>query len=171
MEITKYLELMTSYQINTTIVAILIIAILMTGLFLYHTNDIKPSAIIFLSAILVPILTGLFLLILYEFFNIQPSEKHTLILWTSLFINTINLSMLLERYSKEILKKNFDIDHVTKYHFTATLNLFITILLITFAVSVFVQMDMILILSTTLLVSSIVIWLNHLVARLLLKDK
>ena len=171
MEITKYLELLTTYQINTTIMAILIIALLISGLFLYHTNDIKPSAIIFLSAILVPILTGLFLLILYEFFNIQPSEKHTLILWSSLFINTINLSMLLGRYSKEILRKDFDIDHVTRYHFTATLNLFITILLITFAVSVFVQIDMVLILTTTLLVSSIVIWLNHLVARLLLKDK
>ncbi len=171
MEITTYSELITTYQINTTIVALLIIALLISGLFLYYTNDIKPSAIIFLSAILVPILTGTFLLILYNFTNIQPSEKHTLILWSSLFINTINLSMLLGRYSKEILKKDFDIDHVTRYHFTATLNLFTTILLINIAVSVFVDMKMVLILNLTLLVSSIVIWFNHLVARLLLKDK
>ncbi len=171
MEINKYLELITTYQINTTIVALLIIALLISSLFLYYTNDIKPSAIIFLSVILVPILTGTFLLILYEFFNVQPSEKHTLILWSSLFINTINLSTLLGRYSKEILKKDFDIDHVTRYHFTATLNLFTTILLISFAVSVFVDMNMILILNLTLLVSSIVIWFNHLVSRLLLKEK
>jgi hypothetical protein len=167
----KYLELMTSYQTNATIVAILIIAILISGLFYYYTNDLKPTIIILLSTISVPILTGLLLVVLYEFFNVEPSEKHTLILWSSLFINTINLSMLLGRYSAEVLKKDFDIDHVTRAHFTATLNLFITVLLITAAVSAFVQMNVTIILALTLLVSSTIIWLNHLVARLLLKNK
>jgi len=167
----KYLELMTSYQTNATIVAILIIAILISGLFYYYTNDLKPTIIILLSTISVPILTGLLLVVLYEFFNVEPSEKHTLILWSSLFINTINLSMLLGRYSAEVLKKDFDIDHVTRAHFKATLNLFLTILLITAAVSAFVQMNVTIILTLTLLVSSTIIWLNHLVARLLLKDK
>lgn len=171
MEIMKYLELMTSYQINITFVAILIIAILISGLFLYYTNDIKPTAIIFLSAILVPIITGLSLFILYEYFNVEPSEKHTIILWSSIFINIINLSMLLGRYSSEILQKDFDVDHVTRHHFTATLNLFVTILLITAATSAFLGTNIVIVLSLTLLTSSIVIWFNHIAARFLLKDK
>ena len=79
--------------------------------------------------------------------------------------------MLLGRYSQEILKKDFDIDHVTRRHFTATLNLFVTLLLVTVAVSVFVELNMIIILTMTFLISSMVIWFNHLIARLLLKDK
>lgn len=171
MNISTYLELMTNYQINTTLLALLIVSILISGLFLYYTNDIKPTAIVFFSMILSPILTGLFLLIIYEFSSIQPSEKHTLILWATIFINSINLSTLLGRYSKEIIKKDLDIDHVTRHHFYATLNLSVTLLLITIAVSVFVDIEIIVILSLIFLISSIVIWFNHLVTRFLFKDK
>ncbi len=171
MDITKYFEIITNYQINTTVVAISIIALLISGLFYYYTNNIKPTLILLLSILLVPFLTLTFLLISYEFFNVQPSEKHTLILWSSLFVNTINLSMLIGKYSKEILKKNFDINDVIGYHFIATLNLFVTMLLITFGVSVFVETNIIIILGLTFLISSITIWFNHLFTRFLLKEK
>lgn len=171
MEIFKYLELFTNYQINITLLALLIIALLISGLFLYYTNDFKPTAITFLSILLIPILTGLTLVILYEFFDIQPSEKHTLIMWAALFINTINLSTLVAKYSTEILKKDFDIDHVTRHHFKTTLNLFITVILITGAISAFVELNMLIILIPTALISTISIALNHIIARFLLKEK
>ncbi len=171
MEISNYLELITTYQINTTILALLTIALTISGLFLYHTNDIKTTLISFLSILLAPILTAITLLILYEYLNIQPSEKHSLILWIPLVINTINLSTLIAKYSKEVVKKDFDIDHVTRYHFKATLNLFMTTLLIKIAVCAFTDWNVTIILLSTLVLSSTAIWFNHFVARILLRDK
>ena len=101
----------------------------------------------------------------------MPSEKHSLIFWCTLLISAINLSTLVGKYSVEVVKKDFDIDHVTRHHFSATLNLFVTILLVNIAVSVFVESNILIILLGILLVSSLTIWFNHLIARLLLKDK
>ncbi len=171
MEIYRYIDLLTTYQINTTVIALLIVALFLSGMFYYYTNDFKPTIITFLSILLVPILTGLILLILYNFFDVKPSEKHTIIFWFSLFINTTNLGTLIGRYSKEILEKDFDIDYVTRHHFQATLNLFITILLLSLATTAFVETNMVTIILSTLVVSTAVIWLNHLFARFLLKDK
>ncbi len=167
----EYLELITNYQINITILALLIIAILISGLFLYYTNDFKTTIITFFSTLLIPVLVGGTLFLLYKQFNIEPSEKHTIILWGVLFINIINLSTLIGKYSKEILSKNFDIDHVTRHHFRSTLNLFVTILLLGGASSIFVDTNMLLILLPIMLLSSITIWFNHLIARFLLKEK
>jgi hypothetical protein len=171
MEINQYLELFTRYQISSTILALTILASLIGGLFLYYTNDFKTTIISFLSVLFVPILTGITLILLYNFSSIEPSEKHTLILWFALFINIINLSTLGAKYANEILKKDFDIDHITRYHFSATLNLFVTILLLGGASAVFVELNMLIILIGNIFVSSATIWLNHLIARLLLKDK
>lgn len=171
MEIYRYIDLLTTYQINTTLIALLITALLLSGLFYYYTSDLKPTLLTFLSIVLVPVLTGVVLITLYNFFDTEPSEKHTLILWISLFINTLNIATLIGRYSKEVLEKDFDIVNVTDHHFKATLNLFITILLLSLATVAFVETNMIIIMLSTLIVSSIVIWLNHIFARFLLKDK
>ncbi len=167
----EYFELMTNYQINSLIFTILIVAFVISGLFFYYTNDIKTTAVTFFSILLVPILTGCFLLILYKLFNVIPSEKHSLIFWCTLLISAINLSTLVGKYSIEVVKKGFDIDHVTRHHFSATLNLFVTILLVNIAVSVFVESNILIILLGILIVSSLTLWFNHLIARLLLKDK
>ena len=165
------LELITNYQINITLASLLIIAGLISGLFLYYTNDFKTTIITFLSILFIPILTGITLLILYNSFNIEPSEKHTIILWAILFINTVNLSSLIGKYANEVIQKDFDIDHVTRHHFKSTLNLFVTILLLGGASCIFVDTNMLLILLPIIVISSIVIWINHLIARLLLKEK
>ncbi len=167
----QYLELITSYQITLAVSAILLISGLIGGIFLYYTNDFKTTIITFLSTLLVPILVIITLFILYNYFNVEPSEKHTLILWSVLFINVINLSTLIGKYAKEVLSKNFDIDHVTRHHFKSTLNLFVTILLLGGASSAFVQTNMLLVLVPTILIASIIIWSNHLIARFLLREK
>ncbi len=171
MVIFQYLELVTRYQFSTTILALILLAILISGLFMYYTNDFKTTILSFLSVLLVPTLTALTLIILYNSFDVNPSEKHSLILWFTLFVNIINLGTLIAKYAKEILKKDFDIDHVTRHHFSSTLNLFVTILLLGGASAVFVQVNMLLVLIPAILLSSITIWFNHLIARLLLKDK
>ncbi len=165
------MELLTNFQINSTIIALLIIAGSISAIFLYYTNDFKTTIITFLSTLLVPILVALTLLLLYNQFDVEPSEKHTIILWSALFINVVNLSTLIGKYAREIVSKSFDIDHVTRYHFKSTLNLFITILLLGGASCIFVDTNMLLILLPTILISSIAIWSNHLIARFLLKEK
>ena len=167
----QYLELITNYQTNITILALLLISGIISGIFLYYTNDFKTTIITFLSTLLVPALVAITLFILYNFLKVEPSEKHTLITWSVLFLNTINLSTLIGKYAKEILEKGFDIDHVTRHHFKSTLNLFVTILLLGGASSVFVDTNMLLIIIPTVLITSITIWSNHLIARFLLREK
>jgi hypothetical protein len=165
------MEFFTTYQTITTISSLLVIALIIGGLFLYYTNDIKPAIITFFSMLLIPILSAVTLIILYRFFDVIPSEKHTLIMWSVIFINAINLSVLISKYAKEVLEKDFDIDHVTRHHFKSTLNLFTSILLLLGAVCIFMDANMLIILIPIIVISSIVIWFNHLMARLLLKEK
>lgn len=167
----RYLDFITNYQINITIVALLIIALIVGILFYFYTNDIKPALITFLSVTLVPILTGITLLFLYEVFTITPTEKHILIMWSAIFINILNLGILANKYAVEVTKKDFDIDYVTRYHFKSTLNLFILIILTIGTVSIFMSEEMLVILLPILGISSVVIWFNHLIARFLLKEK
>ncbi len=167
----SYLELITNYQIILILTSILITALVIGGVFYYYTSDLKAGLISILSISLVPILTLIFLYITYEYFNVIPSEKHTLILWASLFFNITNLITLISKYAREILKKDFDIDYVTRYHFHSTLDLFVIILVTIGAISIFMYLEMLIILLLILIISSLVIWFNHLIARFLLQDK
>ncbi len=171
MEILRYFDFITNYQINITILALFIIALLVGLLFYYYTNDIKPALITFLSVALAPILTGLILIFLHQVFGIAPTEKHIIIMWSTLFINILNLGILASKYAIEVIKKDFDIDYVTRYHFKSTLNLFILIILTIGTVSIFMSEEMQIILLSILGISSVVIWFNHLIARFLLKEK
>ncbi len=167
----EYLELITMYQLNVIFLTLVIVSLTIGALFYYHTNDFKPGIISFLSVFLVPVFTIAILLIFYKYTDSQPSEKHTLIVWASLFINTLNLSTLISKYSREILKKTFDIDHVTRYHFNTTLNLLVILFVVLGAVSIFMYIDMLFLLISILTISILILWFNHLIARFLLKEK
>jgi hypothetical protein len=167
----RYLDFVTNYQINVTIIALLTIALVIGMLFYFYTNDLKPAIITFFSVALVPLLTLLTLISLHQIFEITPSEKHVLIMWSVLFINILNLGLLASRYALEVIQKDFDVDYVTRYHFKSTLNLFILLILTIGTVSIFMPEEMLVISLSILGISSIVIWFNHLIARFLLKEK
>lgn len=171
MTIENYFELITTYQMNIIAIAFISIAIIAGVIFYYYTNDLRPSALALSSIILIPILTLIILFIYYEYFGIEPSEKHTLIMWSSLFLNILNIATLISKYAREALKKKLDLDYVIRYHFNSTLNLFLVLLVTIGAVSVFMDTTMHIVLLSILVISSIVIWFNHLLARFLLKKK
>lgn len=175
MYLEKFLHIIQEFaltaQMSNSLISLLIIALIIGGLFYYYTNDIKPAIITFSSVALIPIIVAIVLIILYKYTSIQPNQKHILIIWITLFINILNLGTLIGKYSREVIKKNFDIDYVTRYHFRSTLNLFVVMLLVIGGMSAFMHKEMLIILLSTLGISSIIIAFNHLIARFLLKDE
>lgn len=171
MNIQTYFEIITTYQINITAIALISIAIIIGIVFFYYTNDLKPALLALVSILLVPALTLTTLFIYYEYFNVEPSEKHTLIMWSTLFLNIINIGILISKYAREALKKKLDLDYVLSYHFSSTLDLFLVLIVTIGAISIFMKSQMHLILLPILVISSIIIWFNHLLARFLLKKK
>lgn len=171
MDLFKYLTISTNYQIISLAISVLVIFVAISVLFYYYTNSIKASLLTLISILFTVIITIAATIAGYELLKIAPSEKHLLIIYSSLFITSLNLGLLMHKYSKEVLRKDFDIDHVTRYHFRSTLNMFIILFLSTGAVVSVISYDLLYTVVGIMLISSLSIWFNHLLSRLFFKDK
>lgn len=171
MDLFKYLTIATNYQIISLVLSILIIFVVISAIFYYYTNSIKATLFTLITILFVVLITTGTMLAGYELLKIAPSEKHVLIIYSSLFITSLNLGLLIHKYSREVLRKDFDIDHVTRYHFRTTLNMFIILFLSTGAIVSVISGDLLYIIVGIMLISTLSIWFNHLLARLFFKDK
>jgi hypothetical protein len=161
----------TQYEIiimGSTVLSIIIGLIIATHLL---TKDKRAVLTVAVAQLISSILNSSTLLIAKQLFDINLSDFNILLSFITLLISSMNISILIGEYNTRLGRKNFDIDHVTRAHFSTTLNTTIIVTLTTLAIIVFtednVKINMLLFLIPT--ISSI--WITHLLSRRMLRDE
>lgn len=161
----------TQYEIGMGIlfIAILLISFVIASHFL--TKDRRVVWTVLSSQIVSLVLTTITLIISRLAFNIFLSDRHILLAVISLIIVSINITILFGEYNLHLKKKYFDIDHVTRAHFSSTMNSTIIISLVILSLMIFVSTDLKVMFGIFTIPTILSIWATHFLSRKFLIDE
>lgn len=153
---------MSALYIVTTLILLFAAQMMSKDRRLSTTVVIGSLASVAIPVVLTYAFRELFSMILSDIFWLGVLITH--------LISGLNLSVLLGEYVYEMGKKKFDEDHVTREHFSSTVNMSILLVLMS-SFMLFVDSSLRTLLSITLVSALLSIWTNHTIARRLLKDE
>jgi hypothetical protein len=170
-ELLREVAIYSQYEV-LLIMAILIGATLFLAIYSYFL--VRDKNLIFSTLLSTPFLIIIAFLTYYGLnqlveVNFNPTSK--LIFYIPALMSFLNLSVFISDYSKEYERQDFDIDHVTRKHFNHSLNLSIVALIAGGAVSPFLPTTLMLTVVTAGIASVLSIAFNHLIIRVLFKEK
>lgn len=170
-DLLNLLDITTTYELITTL---LLIAVPLIFLAVYGWILTKDGSIIAIAAVSILPLTLVPLLVAYgfnEIFDATGGNAMKLGFAFAAFVNLMNLSVLVSKYASEIKNKKFDIDHVSRDHFATTLNTCIVTTIMILAVTLFLPEQIKVTLITSLITVIATLSVNHLMVRMLLRER
>jgi hypothetical protein len=136
----------------------------------FITRDKKIVLIGLLSLITFDLAFLISSYIAQEFWGVETNGMVQISLYMSAVVTIINYIILITEYHKELTAKKFDPDHITRGHFSATLNMLVIVLLVSFSVFPFSPDEVRMILAIFIGTTSLSLVSNHLFARMMLRD-
>lgn len=153
---------MSGLYIVTTLVLLLITQLM--------SKDKRLSITVVIGSLVSVTIPVVLTYLVRELFTVNLSEIFWLGVLITHLISGLNLSVLLGEYVFEMGKKKFDEDHVTREHFSSTINMSILLVLMA-SFMLFVNTSLQILLAITLSSALLAIWSNHMLARKFLKDE
>jgi hypothetical protein len=160
----------TTYDgVRLAFISLLIIGGVMLHAYIY-TRSKKVQIVNVFSWLAMEIIFMSSILVVKNLFEVQITIMTQTIYFGILFLQGLNLMLLTDIFSSEKKSKNADIDHVSRKHFTFTVNFSVLIALLVSAGAIFMNIEYLWIILTLGLDAIILLGVTHLFVRKQLQE-
>jgi hypothetical protein len=166
-----FLQTVSVYELNNSLLFVAVTALLISLLNLYLTNDRRTSAVSFLSCLLTLLFSAAALYLIFVSDRIVLNNRYYFIAWLPYSIVFLNLTQLGFEYRNMKGSKGFDIDFVSRYHFNVSLQTGLITSLLSLVVFAFLPRELAFIIAVSSLLIILSLTVTHFLVRRFLREK
>jgi hypothetical protein len=166
-----FLQTISIYELNSSLIFVVVTSLLISLLNLYLTNDRRTFTVSLLSCLITLLFSAVTLYLIFISDRIVLNNRYYFIAWLPYAVVFLNLIQLGSEYRSLRGAKDFDIDFVSRYHFNISLQTGLITSLLSLVVFAFLPRELAFIIAVSSLLIILSLTLTHLFVRRFLKER
>ena len=158
------------YESYNTILLVLAITAGTLLISLYWANSRRTSVATVLSNLTGAVIPTAMLALLYFTPAVTVNNRYLFLFYLPLLLNSVILLLTIFEYIRLQKQKNFDIDHISRFHFNSSLSTGIAMILGALALIAFIPGELAFIISVSLLTTLLNLTATHLIVRRYIRE-